>query len=190
MAQQPSPTATVGVVFTPQPVVQLKSGAGGDLATAGVAVTVNIVAGGGTLAGTATVNTDAQGRATFTDLAISGDPGKRTLGFTATGFTSVNSSEIDVQAAPPVSTSTSITGTNPAGSAPAGSQVTVSFAVTAASGTPTGQVTVSSDHDLSTCVASVAVGNCSLLLQTVGMDTLTASYTADPGFADSSGTAS
>jgi hypothetical protein len=190
MAQQPSSPATVGVPFATQPVVQLKSGAGGDLATAGVPVSVTIVAGGGTLAGTMTVNTDAQGRATFTDLAINGDPGPRTLSFTATGFTSVNSSEIDVQAAPPVSTSTSITGTNPAGSAPAGSQVTVSFAVTAGSGTPTGQVTVSSDHDPSTCVASVAVGNCSLLLQTVGMDTLTASYTPDPGFADSSGTAS
>jgi hypothetical protein len=190
IAQQPSPQATVGVPFAQQPVVQLKDGTGGVLATPGIAVSVAIASGGGTLAGTTTVSTDAQGRATFTDLAITGDPGSRTLTFTATGFTGVTSGAIDVQAAPPATTTTSITGTDPAGSAPAGSTVTVSFTVTAASGTPTGQVTVGSNLESTTCTAAVSVGSCALQLQTVGTHTLTATYVANGGFAGSSGTVS
>jgi hypothetical protein len=180
----------VGVPFAQQPVVQLKDGTGGVLATPGIAVSVAIASGGGTLAGTTTVSTDAQGRATFTDLAITGDPGSRTLTFTATGFTGVTSGAIDVQAAPPATTTTSITGTDPAGSAPAGSTVTVSFTVTAASGTPTGQVTVGSNLESTTCTAAVSVGSCALQLQTVGTHTLTATYVANGGFAGSSGTVS
>jgi hypothetical protein len=187
IAQPPSSPATAGVPLAQQPVIQLKSGAGADLATPGVAVLVAI--DGGSLSGTTTVNTDAQGRATFTDLVINGDPATRTLTFTALGFTSVTASVV-VQAAPPVSTSTSITGTNPVGGGPIGTPVTVSFSVTAASGTPTGQVTVSSSLESTTCTETVEVGSCSLQLQTVGPHTLTATYGATGGFAGSSGTAS
>ncbi|HUR96310.1 MAG TPA: hypothetical protein VMY76_17155, partial [Gemmatimonadales bacterium] len=71
-----------------------------DLGTAGVAVSVAIATGGGTLTGTTTRTTDASGRAEFTDLAINGDPGARTLVFSASGYGTVTSSSIDVQAAP------------------------------------------------------------------------------------------
>jgi hypothetical protein len=104
IATQPS-SATAGAALDPQPVIQLKSGDGGDLTTPGVQVSAAIATGGGTLTGTTTVATDAQGRAAFTDLVINGDPGTRTLVFTAPGFGSVTSANIDVQAAPPPSPS-------------------------------------------------------------------------------------
>ena len=101
------PQATSGVALNPQPVVQLKTGDGANLPTAGVAVSVT-VQGGGTLSGTSPVATDGNGLASFTDLVISGDPGTRTLVFTAHGFTSVTSSSITVAAAPPSPTQSSI----------------------------------------------------------------------------------
>ena len=103
IATQPASSATVGVALNPQPVIQLRDAASGtDLATPGVAVSVAIATGGGTLSGTTTVITDGQGRAAFTDLAINGDPGTRTLVFTAPGYGSATSGDIAVQAAPPV----------------------------------------------------------------------------------------
>ncbi len=101
LAVAPATSAISGAALNPQPAVQLRTGAGANLPTPNVAVSVAIATGGGTLSGATTVNTDAQGRATFTDLAITGDPGSRTLVFTATGFTSVTSGAIDVQAPPP-----------------------------------------------------------------------------------------
>jgi hypothetical protein len=98
---QPASSATVGVALDPQPIIQLRAASGADLATAGVAVSVAIATGGGTLSGTTPVSTDGQGRAAFTDLAINGDPGTRTLVFTAPGFASATSGDIAVQAAPP-----------------------------------------------------------------------------------------
>jgi len=101
IATQPASSATAGVALDPQPVIQLRAASGADLATAGVAVSVAIATGGGTLSGTTTVSTDGQGRAVFTDLVINGDPGTRTLVFTAPGFASATSGDIAVQAAPP-----------------------------------------------------------------------------------------
>ena len=146
VARQPSSTATVGVPFDQQPIVQLRDGNSGDLNTAGVAVSVAIVSGGGTLTGTTTRTTDGSGRVEFTDLAITGDPGTRTLVFTASGFTSVNSADIDVQAPPPAGTTTTITSANPNPST-AGTAVLVQFSVTSSAGTPTGSVTVSDGVD-------------------------------------------
>ena len=107
LATQPAPQATAGVALDPQPVVQLKTGDGANLNTAGVAVSVAIQ-GGGSLSGTTQVTTDGNGLASFTDLVISGDPGTRTLLFTASGFTSVTSSSITVAAAPPSAAQSSI----------------------------------------------------------------------------------
>jgi hypothetical protein len=143
LAQQPSAQATIGVVLAQQPVVQLKSGAGGDLSTPGVAITVAIASGGGTLSGTTTQSTDAQGRAVFTDLAIGGDPGSRTLVFTTPGFTSVTSAAIDVQPAAPSSSQSSITA-SPA-SIPAGGNSTIVVTVRDASGQPLAGRTVTAD---------------------------------------------
>jgi hypothetical protein len=137
IATQPASTATLGVALNPQPVIQLQDAGGGNLPTPGVQVTAAIVTGGGTLSGTTTVSTDAQGRATFTDLAINGDPGGRTLVFTAPGYGSVTSATIDVQAAPPAPPSgaqSSVT-VDPA-AVPAGSTSTITVTVRDATGTP------------------------------------------------------
>jgi hypothetical protein len=76
-----------GVLFAPQPVVELR-GANGDLAVNGSApVTVSIASGAGVLGGILTVNA-VGGVATFSNLAIVGS-GMHTLQFTSPGLTSV-----------------------------------------------------------------------------------------------------
>jgi hypothetical protein len=187
LTTQPSSTATLGVAFDQQPVVQLRTSDGADVATAGVSVSAAIVSGGGTLVGTTTRTTDASGRAEFTDLAITGNPGDRTLVFTASGFSSVNSGTISVQAPPPSGTTTTITSADPNPST-AGSAITVQFAVTSPGGTPTGSVSVSDGTDSCSGDLSGGAGSCSLTLTTPGSRTLSAEYTpGDASFAGSSG---
>src|SRR5206468_12235128 len=86
LTTQPSATAQSGVPFGQQPVVQLRDGAGNPVSQAGVTVTAAIATGGGTLGGTLTEMTNGSGVASFTDLAISGIAGDRTLSFSATGL--------------------------------------------------------------------------------------------------------
>jgi subtilisin family serine protease len=62
----------------------------------GVPVTASIATGGGSLTGTATVNTASTGRATFTQLAVSGLAGPRTLIFTSPNLVPVTSGTIDL----------------------------------------------------------------------------------------------
>lgn len=99
VVQQPSSPATVDVAFPSQPIIQLQVD-GQNQAVAGVQVTVDIQDGGGSLTGTTTVTTDPSGRATFTDLAVTGDPGTRTLLFRAPGYADATSAPIDLQAPP------------------------------------------------------------------------------------------
>jgi len=82
---QPSSAAQSGVAFPVQPVVQLKDADGNDLAQSGLEVTTELATGTGTVGGTLTRATDANGEATFTDLSITGQPGSYTLRFMATG---------------------------------------------------------------------------------------------------------
>jgi hypothetical protein len=77
-------------------VVQLRDAVGNDVQRSGVSVTAAIAFGTGRLTGTASRTTDANGRATFTDLAIADGTGSHTLIFAASGFTSVVSSSITV----------------------------------------------------------------------------------------------
>ena len=179
---QPSTTATSGVVLAQQPTVQLLDAQGNDTHTAGVAVKVAIGSGGGTLHGTTSRQTDANGLATFTDLAIEGSPGARTLRFSASGFAAVSSSTINLAGAPTTTTITSDT-PDPSG---AGQAVTVAFTVSAATGTPGGSVTVT--DGVATCSGSLSggAGRCTLTLVTVGSRTLTASYQGQNSFAASS----
>jgi len=100
MHTQPSATAQAGVAFAQQPAVQLKDAFDNDVATAGVVVTASIASGTGTLAGTLTATTDANGRATFTDLRIDGAAGTRTLRFQASGVSDAISDPIAVGAGP------------------------------------------------------------------------------------------
>jgi len=181
---QPSASATVGTAFDQQPVVQLRDAAGNDVERSGVSVTVAVASGDGSVAGTTTRTTDANGRATFTNLRITGATGAHTLIFAASGQTSVTSDVIDVQKA---STSTSIVSDAPDPSAP-GDAVTVAFAVASSAGTPTGTVTVTAAGGEESCSASVAAGSCVLVLNGEGSRTLTASYGGDALFEGSSAT--
>lgn len=83
-ATSPSNAAQNGVPLATQPVVQIADAGGNAVAQAQVPVTVTISAGGGAIVGTTTVNTNANGVATFTGLSLTGVVGARTLSFGAT----------------------------------------------------------------------------------------------------------
>ncbi len=67
--------------------------------------------------------------------------------------------------------------------------VTVAYTVTASAGTPTGMVTVTDSASSASCSGSVAAGSCTLTLIVAGKRTLTATYSGDATFNDSSGSA-
>jgi hypothetical protein len=94
----PPVSALTGEVFDPmvQPAVVLRDGSGNPVA--GAQVTASIASGGGTLEGTTTATTDANGIATFGDLGVSGT-GQHTLEFTSSTF-SVTSSPVDLDPLP------------------------------------------------------------------------------------------
>ena len=184
MRTQPSSTATSGVPLAQQPVIQLLDAQGRESKQSGVTVTAAIASGGGTLGGTISRATDANGRASYTDLVLTGAPGSRTLRFSAPNLTSVTSSAISLGAA---TTVTTITDDSPDPS-PAGAAVTVRFQVTSAAGTPTGTVTVS--DGATNCSGSLAggVGSCQIILATAGSRTLQADYAGSGAFGASSDT--
>src|SRR5207249_1223530 len=95
---EPSSTAQSGVPFAQQPVIQVRDASGNPVNQSGVTVTAAIATGGGTLGGTLTATTTETGVATFTNLAITGAAGDRTLSFSATGLTSVNSATVTITA--------------------------------------------------------------------------------------------
>jgi hypothetical protein len=91
---QPSASASSGVAFAQQPVIQLRNEANNPVSREGVVVTANIKSGGGTLGGTTTATTNANGVATFTNLFITGTAGDRLLEFTSPNLTSVTSTAV------------------------------------------------------------------------------------------------
>jgi hypothetical protein len=91
IATEPSTTAQAGVAFATQPSVQVVDEWNNDVATAGITVAAVLASGDGTLAGTLTDATDANGLAEFADLRIDGSIGDRTLKFTSTGLAEVTS---------------------------------------------------------------------------------------------------
>src|SRR5207248_3079422 len=95
---EPSSTAQSGVPFAQQPVIQIRDASGNPVSQGGVTVTAAIATGGGTLGGTLTATTTGTGAATFTNLAITGAAGDRTLSFSATGLTGVNSATVTLTA--------------------------------------------------------------------------------------------
>ena len=96
MVTQPN-GAVSGVAFTTQPVVELRSATNSVVPQSGVPVTVSRASGSGTLSGTLTVMTDASGRATFTNLAMTG-VGAHTLSFTSGSLTPATSASFTVTA--------------------------------------------------------------------------------------------
>jgi adhesin/invasin len=108
VATQPSARTISGERLPQQPVIQLKSASGQALAQGGVVVTAAIASGGGTLGGDVSKTTDASGKATFTDLSITGVSAGTVLAFTASGFTDVRSNAVEVVAAGPSQSGSSI----------------------------------------------------------------------------------
>jgi adhesin/invasin len=183
---QPSATAVSGVPLGQQPVLQLLDAQGNEARQGGVEVRVAIASGSAALSGAAAVQTDANGRAAFSGLELTGAPGIVTLRFSASGFASVTSQSISLGAAP---TTTTITADTPDPST-TGQAVTVAFSVTAAAGTPTGSVTVQSGNDTCSGALTSGHGSCSIQLTSAGSLTLTATYAGAGGFAASSATES
>src|SRR5215218_9103948 len=99
ITRQPPASALDQEVWEPgaQPIVVVKDA--GGVAVAGVVVTASIAGGAGTLQGTLTATTRANGTAAFTDLGIAG-VGPHTLGF-ATGSIATTSSSITLNGLPP-----------------------------------------------------------------------------------------
>lgn len=95
---QPAVTARSGLALEQQPIAQIRDAQGGAVAQSGVLVTAVLASGGGALTGTTGVRTDAQGRATWTDLGIQGLVGVRTLRFEAAGLAAIVSNPIQLGA--------------------------------------------------------------------------------------------
>jgi adhesin/invasin len=183
---QPSGSAVSGAALGQQPVIQLLDAGGNPATQTGVAVQVALATGGGSLGGATSTLTDANGRAAFTDLSITGLPGAHTLRFSAAGFAAVTSGTINLTAAP---TATTITADTPDPSR-TGDLVTVSFTVSSASGTPSGSVQVADGDNTCTGTLSGGQGSCAIGLTTAGDRTLTATYAGGNGFGASSDTES
>ncbi|MBI5600151.1 MAG: hypothetical protein HY944_01145, partial [Gemmatimonadetes bacterium] len=88
--------------FAVPPKVQLKTGAGAVLKTAGVTVTVALKTTGPTLRGPLTATTDTAGVATFDGLSLRGLRGSHVLLFTAPGYTSDTSKTFALTAGPAI----------------------------------------------------------------------------------------
>jgi hypothetical protein len=179
---EPSATAPSGVTFPAQPVIQLRDALGNAVSQQNVAVSVT--ASGGTLNGTASANTNANGTASFGGLSITGLVGNYTLTFQATGLTPITSTTIalsagaastiaksagDNQTAPAgtgVATAPAVLVTDDAGNPVSG--VSVGFAVAPGSGSvvPTAPVT--------TDVSGIAAVTSWTLGTTAGANSLTA----------------
>jgi hypothetical protein len=167
-------------------VIQVRDATGNPVAAPGVTVTAAVGNGAGSLIGTTTQTTDANGRATFTNLGITGASGRHRLIFAAAGFTSVTSGPIDVRAAP---TTTQIVSDTPEPSQP-GQGVEVVFTVTTAGGAPSGSVRVTASGGSESCSATVSAGRCTIVLNSDGNRTLTASFQGGDLFQSSSDTES
>src|SRR5207247_563627 len=164
-----------------------------DPSDAGQAVTVNftvaaVAPGAGTPTGNVTVS---DGVDSCTGTVASGTcnitlttPGARTLTATYAGDSNFNSSTSAAEAhtVNKADTTTTITSDSPDPSIQ-GQAVTVQYSVSVnapGAGTPTGNVTVS--DGVNSCTGTVAAGQCSITLTTVGSRTLTATYAGDGNF--------
>jgi hypothetical protein len=93
---QPSATASSGVAFAQQPVIQLQDLNGNNLTTSGVAV-IAAPPGSVTLGGNTTVFT-VNGVATFTNLSLTGPVGSYQLSFSGNQLTGVTASAVSLTA--------------------------------------------------------------------------------------------
>lgn len=188
LVTQPAAMVASGQVLDPQPVLQLQDPTGNPLARGDVSVAVQIAAGDGSLQGTTTRSSDATGAIAFTDLAIVGAPGARTLIFAASGYASATSTPVSLGIGAPASVSiaagdgqTAAAGTEvasapavlvqDAGGAPVAG-VELRFAVTAGGGSLTG-ANATTGADGIAAVGSWTLGG------TVGANEIRATVQAD-----------
>lgn len=94
----PAATATSGSPLAPQPILQAVDLAGTPVQARGLLVTAAVASGEGTLEGGTEIRTGADGRAVFTDLALRGVVGARTLRFSSAGLSSAISGSIQLEA--------------------------------------------------------------------------------------------
>jgi hypothetical protein len=180
---QPGAIATSGSPLDPQPVLQLSDPEGNPIARGGVAVTVQISSGAGSLGGTTTATSDDAGLVTFTDLVISGSAGLRTLIFAADGFASAISSPIALGVGAPASMEL-VTGDGQTGTVAAALPVAPAVLVKDGTGNPVAGVPVNfvvtkgggtvSGEDQITGGDGIAMVGAWTLGQTVGDNTLEA----------------
>ena len=195
IATQPSGTAQSGVPLAQQPALQVTDAAGNPVAAAGISVEATIASGGGTLSGTTTVTTNAEGRAVFTNLSIAGTAGTRTLSFAAAGLDpvvssaivvgagSVDGSQSSVVAEPSavetgVPTTVTVTLRDAAGNAVAGAGITLSSDADGAFGTTS---LTSDENGSASTTYTPGVSGAHLITASAGGATVTATVTvADP----------
>jgi hypothetical protein len=144
----PSGSASSGVPLEVQPQIQLQDANGNAVAQSGVQVTVTLASGGPALSGGLTASTNDAGVAIFSNLAITGATGPRTLIFAASGLSGVTSGTITVGSGPASGAQSSFSlssGTITASSG--GSAATVTITARDASGNPIAgaAVTVAAD---------------------------------------------
>lgn len=142
MVTQPPQSVQAGAILTPAPAVRLEDAAGNDVSTSGVPVTVSLT-GEGTLEGTLTVSTDANGRAVFPDLTISAEGGDRTLLFSGNGLQSIASSTVNVTSSADGDESS----IDVPASVMAGDGASVTVTVRSANGSPMGGISVTLSAD-------------------------------------------
>ena len=185
---QPGATAASGQPIDPQPVLRLQDPSGAPFPRAGVSVTVQIASGDGTLLGTTRRESDGDGRVTFTDLAIVGAPGARTLIFAAEGYASAISTPVSLGVGAPAAVAAaagdgqSATVGTPVATAPAvivrdagGTPVAgvpVTFAIASGGGSVTGA-------SATTGADGVATAGSWTLGDAAGPNSLTATVAAD-----------
>ena len=101
LTSPPPASATNGQPFASPVVVALRDAGGNPMPQAGLAITVAIGSGGGTLTGPSlTSSTDAAGTASFPGLVITGPVGPYTLTFSGTGINTLTSGPIQLTAGP------------------------------------------------------------------------------------------
>ena len=88
-----------GMSFSSAPVVEVRDALDNLVTTASIPVSVSFASGVGTIGGVTTV-TSVQGLATFSQLVMSGLAGPRSLVFSATGLTAVNTATFNLSAGP------------------------------------------------------------------------------------------
>ena len=99
---QPSPTARSGVPFSRQPVIQVTDDLGNPAPQPGLEIRATLSSGPGGTLQRASATTNSSGRATFSDLSLTGLVGDYRLSFSAPALTGVASDPISVAAGPPV----------------------------------------------------------------------------------------